>query len=308
MKVLLLALLFSASVAAAPKNTTAKIPVQDRPEFQETLNLQILLDRAHFSTGEIDGVPSVKITRALKAFQEQNNLEITGVPDAGTTQALNATAENMLIDYTLTAADLDVKLVKSIPRTMLAKSKLQRLRYTSLSEALSERFQVSPNVFKFLNPTATFSVGSTVKIPAVGGPLAAQVSSIVVSKANSSLTLRDAQNKIVGYYPVTLGAQVSPSPSGTLKVKSITKNPYYNYDPERFESKGTTIKVTLPPGPNNPVGLVWIALSKRHYGIHGTPDPSKISKTNSHGCIRLVNWDALEVADAVAAGVPVLIE
>jgi lipoprotein-anchoring transpeptidase ErfK/SrfK len=306
-----LALSVSAAMAQtpAPAAKPASAPqMTEEQEFTQTLRVQVLLDRWHFSVGEIDGVMGSNVRRSLKAFQQEKGLEPSGEIDQPTLTALGDNGSDLMVSYTLTAEDVNQPLKRSIPRTMLGMSKAGNLHYTSLEEALGEKFQISPKLLKKLNPDVELVEGTVLKVPGVGQTLSTKVAKIVVSQSESSVRIYDASEKLIGFYPTTLGSPKSPPPFGQLKVVAVAKDPYYNYDPERFVSPGTNTKVTLRPGPNNPVGEVWIALSRKHYGIHGTPEPSKISKTASNGCIRLTNWDALEVADLVEKGTLVIVE
>ena len=272
--------------------------------------LQVHLDRAQFSVGEIDGVAGSNTRKALKAFQVEFSLAVTGELDDVTRRALDD-GRPTVVKHELTAEDVEGPFIDRVPGTMLGKSKLKRVGYANVLEKLGERFQASPNLLKTMNPEATFVAGETINVPNAGRPsadLLPNVTKIVVTKSDNSLRLYNEAGKLLAYYPTTLGSPQSPPPYGTWKVSAVVPDPLYNYDPERFVSPGTPTKVTIQPGPNNPVGVMWIALSAKHYGIHGSPDPSKISKQQSNGCIRLTNWDALEVAKVIGPGVQVVVQ
>jgi lipoprotein-anchoring transpeptidase ErfK/SrfK len=273
----------------------------------DTLKVQVLLDRAHFSVGEIDDRRGSNTKGALRAFQAERQLAVTGELDQDTLKALDD-GQPVLKTHTLTAEDVAGPFIGRVPGTMLGKSKLRRVGYANALEKIGELFQSSPALLKRLNPEAQFVAGETITVPAASNGLSGTVAKIVVTRSEKSLRLYDAAGRLLAYYPTTLGSAQSPPPYGTWRVAAITPNPYYNYDPARFVSPGTPTKVTVPPGPNNPVGVMWIALSARHYGIHGTPEPSKISKTQSNGCIRLTNWDALEVASVTSKDTVVLVQ
>lgn len=294
---------FLVSLLAVAASVVAAQPTKPVPE---TLKAQLLLDRVNFSVGEIDGVMGSNTQRALRAFQRSRGLPETGTLDQGTRSHLGE--DNLVLDtYVLTAEDVNQPLNKSTPTSMLGKSKLERLHFTSLAEAIAEKFHMSPRLLKQLNPNIKFAAGEQIVVPLLQAPSQAKAARIVVTKHNESLVVYDANNELIAYFPTTLGSAANPPPYGELEVLDVSRNPSYNYDPTLFEDPGTPIKVVVKPGPNNPVGLVWIDLSREHYGIHGTPEPSKIGKTQSHGCIRLTNWDALELAGMVSPGVKVII-
>ena len=197
--------------------------------------------------------------------------------------------------------------VASIPEDYGEKAKLEKLSYTSVPEMLAERFHMDEGYLKALNPEANFSrVGTIIRVANVGQPATRQVARIVADKGRKQVFAYDADNKLVVSYPATIGSTDTPSPTGTHLVSRVVLDPDYTYNPDINFKQGENSKIlTIPPGPNGPVGSVWIALDKPTYGVHGTPDPSKIGKTESHGCVRLTNWDAQELAKLVKAGVPV---
>ena len=181
-------------------------------------------------------------------------------------------------------------------------ARLSALSYQSTRELLAERFHVSEQLLRDLNPDAAFDeAGSSIIVPVPGPPLAASVERIEVDKSTSEIRAYDSSDTIVASYPVTIGSAEFPSPSGSMEVVSVTRNPKYHFDP-KGRNWGPTRAVTLAPGPNSPVGTTWIALSEETYGIHGSPDPQLIAKTSSHGCVRLTNWDAEELREAVSKG------
>lgn len=284
---------------ATPANVPTSVP--------DVLRTQVLLGRALFSVGEIDGQNGSNTKKALRAFQAEHNLPATGELDEATVKELDD-GKPTLTTYKLTDKDVAGPFIDRVPSTMLEMSKLKHLGYTNALEKISEQVKSKPALLQKLNPNAKFEAGETITIPAASTRVSGSVSKIVVDKSEESLKLFGADGKLLAYFPTTLGSSESPPPYGTWKVTAIAPDPNYNYDPERFVSPGTPTKVTVPPGPNNPVGMMWIALSAKHYGIHGTPDPSKISKTQSHGCIRLTNWDVLEVASVIAPEVQVIIQ
>jgi lipoprotein-anchoring transpeptidase ErfK/SrfK len=271
----------------------------------ELLHLQVLLDRAHFSPGEIDGKDGSNTRRALEAFQKQRRLEVTGTSTRETLDALGADTP-ALVSYTITEADVAGPFTP-VPDDMMEKAKLSRLSYSSALEAIAERFHASPELLRQLNPKATFTrSGEVLEVPNVLSEAPAKKATrIVVAAEPSSVTAYDGDGKIVASYPASLGSERDPLPTGDWKVKAVLKDPPFFYNPDLFwDADEAHAKVRLPPGPNSPVGVVWIDLSREHYGIHGTPEPSHVGKTQSHGCIRLTNWDAAELASLLAEGTP----
>ncbi|MEO7760282.1 MAG: L,D-transpeptidase [Casimicrobiaceae bacterium] len=277
------------------------------------LRAQILLDRAHFSPGEIDAASGSNQKRALLAYQKQKQLPATGTLDGETWKSLTEDSAPALIEYTIKAEDVAGPF-KAIPAKMEDKVALPALGYSSPAEALGERFHVSPKLLKRLNPRQDFGrEGETIVVPNVEESTALQKaakgSRVVVSRSASTVTLLDPAGNVVAHFPATTGSEHDPLPSGNWKINGVAHNPKFHYNPKLFwDAQADSKKATIPPGPNNPVGVVWIDLSKEHYGIHGTPEPSTIGKTQSHGCIRLTNWDAAALAKAVSPGMPAVLE
>lgn len=279
-------------------------------EFERLLHAQVLLDRARFSPGEIDGAYGSNMRQALNTFQAMRKLPVTGKLDDATWAALNADATPPLANYTLTQEDVAGPF-RPIPNDMMEKSKLPALGYGSVLEGLGERFHASPALLERLNPGKNFGrAGEQIVVPNVGGlaplPRAAKV---VVKDEAKVLQLYDAAGTLLAQYPASTGSEHDPLPVGTWKINGVHANPVYHYNPKLFwDAEPGDKKAKLQPGPNNPVGVVWIDLSKEHYGIHGTPVPGHVGKTESHGCIRLTNWSAADVAAAVAEGVEVVLQ
>jgi lipoprotein-anchoring transpeptidase ErfK/SrfK len=270
---------------------------------------QILLARAHFSCGEIDGNFGTNLQKTVSAFQDDRKLPVNGTVDAATWAALNTDTAPPLMGYSIAAQDEAGPFVR-IPVKLLDQAKLPALGYTSPLEELAERFHASPQILKALNPGADFTrpgqqlvVPNTMVMPP--GPAA----SVTVSRGESSVRAFDDSGKLLAFYMATTGSEHDPLPIGTFKIEGQRRNPNFHYNAKLFwDAKNPNEKATIKPGPNNPVGLVWIDISKEHYGIHGTPEPSKIGHTTSHGCIRLTNWDALELASMIKPGLPAILK
>jgi lipoprotein-anchoring transpeptidase ErfK/SrfK len=296
----------AASAPASPQRAR-RPPRRDTPPKldPDQLQLQVLLDRAHCSPGEIDGREGSNTERAVAIFQQMRGLSVTGTPTAETWDALGRDAA-ALVAYQLTDADVAGPFT-TVPEDMMEKAKLERLGYASPLEAIGERFHASPELLQRLNPGASFTrAGEVVQVPNVhGGPVQSRAARIVVDADSSSLTAYDASGAVLASYPASTGSDHDPLPVGNWKVSGVLRNPPFFYNPDLFwDADESHAKVKLPPGPNSPVGVVWIDLTREHFGIHGTPEPSKVGKTQSHGCVRLTNWDAEELAGLVEKGTP----
>ncbi len=296
--------------AEAVNDAALTTAVKSGDKGAAVLRAQVLLERAHFSPGEIDAVAGSSMHQAIAGYQTNHKLAVSGTMDAPTWAALNADSAPVLTTVTLTAADVAGPF-KPLPDGMMARSKLDALGYTSVLEALGERFHASPALLQALNPGADFTrEGAELVAPSVAAttPLP-RIASVVVDKSDSTVSLRDEAGQIVAQYPASTGSTHDPLPLGQWKILGVAKHPVFHYNPKLFwDAKASDAKVTLAAGPNNPVGVVWIDLSKEHYGIHGTQEPAHVGKTESHGCIRLTNWSALEVSQAVRPGMPALLQ
>lgn len=298
-----------------------------RPVPADTLAVQVALDNAGFSTGVIDGQPGGNTKRAADAYRKEHGKDIEPSVEP-------------LTAYTITEEDVKGPFAERLPEDMMEKAELPALSYESPLELLAERYHTTPAVLKRLNPEASFRSGESIQVPNVepfvvpaprqegtaakdrqetgtsgrgaGGSRNAKPSDtanavITVSKSTSALTVQDASARIIFHAPVTTGSQHDPLPIGEWKVTTIQVSPTFHYNPDLFwDADPSHAKATLKPGPNNPVGVVWIDLSKEHYGIHGTPEPQAIGKTASHGCVRMTNWDALKLAGLVQPGTKVI--
>jgi lipoprotein-anchoring transpeptidase ErfK/SrfK len=282
------------------------------------LQLEVFLDRASFSPGIIDGNWGKNAMKALMWFRIANGMDSSG------TASIEKTTYDMLVaaaqstsattTYQITAEDVKGPFA-TIPNLVYSQAKLKCLCYSSPAEAISERFHVSRNLLAQLNPKASLdnlAAGASLVVPNVRDPTAASptdtviVARLIVSKQGFWTHAIDATGRIVYHFPSTLGAGYDPSPTGDFKVTDVSRDPAFHYQPKLFaEVPDTKPEAHLPPGPNSPVGVVWIALSKPHYGIHGTASPETIGYANSHGCVRLTNWDALKLAEVVEPGTPV---
>lgn len=286
-------------------NAPVKTPVNRTR--QEIVALQVFLDREGISPGVIDGKMGSNVNKAIAAWQNMTGEMLDPNNSEDILQRLAVTGGMALQDYTITAADAAGPFVASIPDDYSEKAKLEAMSFTSTAEALAEKFHMDEAFLRELNPGVDFSIpGTIIKVANVGPMKKGAVARIIADKNNKQVFAYDETGQLVAAYPATIGSSATPSPTGTHTVARIALNPGYTYNPKINFKQGNNDKVlSIPPGPNGPVGTVWIALSKPTYGIHGTPEPSKIGKTNSMGCIRLTNWDATELAKMVKPGVVV---
>lgn len=271
---------------------------------------QVLLDRANFSPGPIDGRRGENFTNALRAFQQQNGLTMSGELDSATWAKLAESKDPALIAYTISAADVRGPFSEDIPASYEKKAALKRLDYTGTAEMLAERFHMDEDLLEQLNRGKRFDQAGTVIVVANVNvkPVAlnVKVGRLQVDKPRKSVRVLAADGKLLAAYPASVGSEEKPAPFGTLKVVRIARFPTYTYNPEfKFRGVQAERELKIAPGPNSPVGSVWIALNEKTYGIHGTAEPAKVGKAESHGCVRLTNWDALALARMVRKGTPV---
>ena len=267
-----------------------------------TTKLQALLNWQQNGVGSVDGYWGKNSRKAMQAFQMANGLAVTDTLNTETWQALTKNdklmAQPVLVNYELSDADINIKTT-TIPASAEAKAKLEGMYYESVIEGLAEKFHISENYLKALNPNAKFAVGETIIVYNPGNPNTKPVSRVVADKTTETLYAYDDKGILVASYPTTVGSTTTPSPTGTHTVAVKVHEPNYTYTADNGS------KSILPPGPNNPVGSVWIGLSKPSYGIHGSPDPARISRQASAGCIRLTNWDALALLGVIQNGATV---
>ena len=244
------------------------------------------------------------VNKAISAWRNKTGSALRTYDKVAIEQGLAESGGDAFMQYTITAVDAAGPYVASVPEDYGEKAKLDRLGYTSTIEMLAERFHMDEGYLRELNPGADFDrPGTVVKVVNAGAALKGQVTRIEADKSRKQVRAYDASGRLVAAYPATIGSGDTPSPSGIVTVDRVAYDPDYTYNPKvNFKQGGNDKVLTIPPGPNGPVGSIWIALSKPTYGIHGTPEPSKIGKTFSHGCVRLTNWDATELAGMVKPG------
>jgi lipoprotein-anchoring transpeptidase ErfK/SrfK len=302
----------------------SSFPLRIPLEGAQTLHLQILLDRAFFSPGIIDGAWGVNAAKALAFFtRPDGSARLTGgtpetsrTLDRATYERLRRAAGDrpLVREYKVSPADLAGPFTP-IPKLVYDQAKLKCLCYSSPAEALAERFHTSEKLLAQLNPKVSLGALRAGAVLVVPNVLAENVASpmdtviiarLIISKSGFWTHAVAADGTILAHYPSTLGSGYDPSPTGNLRVTYVSRDPAFHYQPKLFsEVPDTEPDALLPPGPNSPVGRVWMSLSRKHYGIHGTSSPETIGYAQSHGCVRLTNWSAVQLSDMVEPGTPV---
>ncbi|MBB2961590.1 lipoprotein-anchoring transpeptidase ErfK/SrfK [Methylobacterium sp. R2-1] len=300
----------------ASKTTRKPKKGADKPD-PLLIKVQVMLDRARFSPGAIDGRDGENLRRAIAAFAAAQGLPAGDRLTRAVFDRLQATSKDPVVtQYTITEEDVKGPFVERMPSKMQEQADVGPMRYTNTREMLAERFHMQRDLLSAINPNVPLDkAGGTLVVAAVpplgegkveGAPLAPKVTRIEVDKRTKRVRAYGADGKLAADYPASIGSSEKPAPDGSAKVKAVAFDPWYTYNPKyRFEGVTAKKKFSIHPGPNNPVGLVWIDLSIPSYGIHGTPDPEKVGKTESHGCIRLTNWDARDLASQTEKGAKV---
>ena len=298
--------------SAAPEDAQLADTSKPALPIGSTLDLQVELHRRGFSCGSIDGVMGLQTEAALRAFQREAGIAETGQLDAATREHLPLSAP-ALGSYTFTAIELAG--VHPVPKTWLEKSQASALGYGSALELAAEKFHAHPNLVRKLNPEVDWDKvlpGTKIAVPAVDHvEVSGTATQIVITLDTHELEVFDALGRVIAHFPVSIARMVEKRPVGDLHVTVVILNPDYTFDPDLFpeseEGRALGRRLTVPPGPNNPVGLAWIGLDRPGYGIHGTPDPENVGRTESHGCFRLANWDVLTLVGLVRDGMPVTV-
>jgi len=276
----------------------------------DTLALQVHLDRLNISCNCVDGVWGSKTATALMTWQLLNGMEATGIPTGVILDQMGGSS-NVLSRYTL--ADADLAKIVSIPSTWEGKSQLAEMGYQSVQEMMAERGHTSMRAVERLNPDLTWPdppAGSIVVLPACDvGKLQREAAAVRIALGRREVTVFDYYGKLIALFPCSIARNRLLRPSGEIHVKNTAVDPNYLYDPQLFKPGcAETAKLSIPPGPNNPVGMAWIGLSLKGYGMHGTPSPERIGEAASHGCFRLSNWNARKLIQLIEIGTPVVVE
>ena len=295
-----------ARLVEAIENAERPPPLAGGARGAAVVRAQIMLDREWFSPGEIDGVFGSNMRRAVRTFQAHRGLKPSGAMDADTWQALQGNGAAPLMRYALTEADLRGPFAP-VPKDIMERAELPALGYESPLEALAEKFHVAPRLLQDLNPGARLQVGSEWVVPnVVDTRPTRKAASVLVLKNDKRLLVLDAEQVPLASFPVSIGGPKDPLPLGRMTIKNEVENPSFTYDPAlMWDAKPQQRKVEIAPGPNNPVGSFWLGLSKPHWGIHGTPEPAAVGRTETHGCVHLTNWDARRLSTVIATGVTV---
>ena len=320
-------------IAAAFLAALPAVAQTDQPLDPSTLHIQVILDKLGFSPGVLDGKGGESLVAAIKGFQQARGMKVTGKPDRDTLRALNPYRSwRPTRTITLDASMLAGPFTNPLPKDPALQAKLPGLNYRNRIEALAERFHTTPATLVALNnPRTPLTAGTPIVVPNalptsrdypgndatwVGTLRSLNVDAktpnaakVVVDKSDGVLRVFDKSDKLVAQFPATMGSEHDPLPIGRWTIKGTAYNPSFHYNPDLFwDADSKDEKAKLPPGPNGSVGVVWIDISKPHYGIHGTPEPQTIGRAESHGCIRLTNWDAARLALMVKPGMPAIFQ
>ncbi|QUT05160.1 murein L,D-transpeptidase [Sphingobium phenoxybenzoativorans] len=323
---------------AAPANNYQSLSFADAqpaatPADMPLLKVQLVLDQLRFSPGVIDGQDGQSLKLALRGFQQALGLPETGALDDATKKALERWRDIPALRRTaIPAAFAKGPFIPNFPGDAEQQAKLAFLGYRDLTEALAERFHTTPELLAKLNPNVTFAAGTVITVPNVRdvdpktlgkdergwnrtlqllavAPDQPQAAKVIVDKSDGVLRAFDETGKLIAQFPATMGSSHDPLPIGTWKIQGVSRNPDFHYNPKLFwDVSNAKDDVMLKPGPNGPVGVAWIDLSKPHYGIHGTSEPQTIGRAESHGCVRLTNWDAARLAQMVKVGTPAVFQ
>ena len=296
-------------IAQAIENRSDTGEVSPGTAEARVVRAQILLDRARFSPGQIDGRYGGDLGVAVKGYQEAHHLSPDGIVGAEMWRSLDADKRPLLTTYIIAAADLKGPFVP-IPEDVQEQARMKWMGYESSTEELAEKFHVSPQFLADLNPGKDLKkAGEVIVVPAVVRAPARRALRVVVSKSKRTVTAYGAGDTMLAQYQATMGGEHDPLPIGHWTITSVQRDPWFYYDPVHFwNATPNEAAAKLPPGPRNPAGVVWMGLSKAHYGIHGTPDPGRIRHGESAGCIRLTNWDAADLSHMVLRGTPAILE